>query len=238
MSILAAVFISLALMLGVLVLPYSLPGALVLFVLGVGSLALIGWRARGRFRPVLIGTAVLCLALFLVWNLALMPYVSQEVVTELETLSAEGEAGRALIVYHPGRSDLQEQAMQGFADGLLDSGWGVDRVTASREAPTDIAAYDLLVVGAQSYTWAPALPVQDYLRRVGDLDGLPVVAVLSGLGETGPATDVMRELIAEVNGTEVAIHHVWQLRPMDDLYGVDDPYEAMRGVAQTLNAES
>jgi hypothetical protein len=91
-----------------------------------------------------------------------------------------------------------------------------------------------LVVGAQSYTWAPARPVQAYLRRVGALGGLPVVAILSGLGETGPATAVMRNLIAEVNGTLIEVYHVWQWRPIDDLYGTDDVAAAMRGAATSL----
>ncbi|NJO82592.1 MAG: hypothetical protein HC828_07020 [Blastochloris sp.] len=44
----------------------------------------------------------------------------------------------------------------------------------------------------------------------------------------------MRDLIAEVNGTSVGLFNVWQLRPIDDLYGTGDPLEAMRGVAQAL----
>jgi hypothetical protein len=162
-----------------------------------------------------------------------MPWANQPVISEVTTFNPEGDGGRALVVYHPGRSDLQERAVNGFVEGLAAAGWRVDLTTASDQAPipTD---YDLLVIGAQSYTWAPAQPVQDYLRRVGNLERLPVVAVLSGLGETGPANDVMRDLIAEVNGNTVALYNVWQLRPIERLYGTDDPFEAMRGVAQAL----
>ena len=151
----------------------------------------------------------------------------------LGTLGADA-ADAALIVYHPGRSDLQAQAVRGFADGLVEMGWRVDLTTASAETPTDLTGYRLLVLGAQSCTWAPAQPVQAYMRQLGNLDGLPVAAILSGLGETGPANDVMRDLVTAQGGSLIDIYNVWQLRPIDELYGIDDPYEAMRRTARAL----
>lgn len=237
MIVAAAFFIAFLLLFGLLALPYSLVITGGSWLVGAGTFALIVARNRAQ-TPLALGTiVVMCLIGVLAWNFILMPWVNQPVIREVTRLNPDGEAGRAFVVYHPGRSDLQEQAVTGYVDGLVDAGWQVDLTTASEQTPADLTDYDLLVVGAQSYTWAPARPVQDYLRRVGDLDSLPVIAILSGLGETGPANDVMRDLIEEVNGEFMTIHNIWQLRPIDDLYGTDDPYDAMRQMAQQLEAE-
>lgn len=231
MTILLACIVAILLLFGLLALPYSLLITGASWVLSGGIVVFVALRTRPRL-PLMLGVVVgLCVVGVLVWNFVLMPWVNQPVVSDITSLNADGETGRAFVVYHPGRSDLQEQAVNGFVNGLVEADWQVDLTTASAETPTDLSGYNLLVVGAQSYTWAPARPVQDYLRRVGDLNSLPVIAILSGLGETGPANDVMLELVEEVNGDLVTIHNIWQLRPIDDLYGTDDPYEAMKGVA-------
>lgn len=231
MMIFFALLIALVMMLGVLALPYSMALALGSIGLGVVLLGVMVWRGGERRNTAIIGVIVFCLLLFLGWNFALMPFVNQPVVRELETLNPDGAEGAALIVYHPGRSDLQERATSGFADGLVEAGWRVDITTPSAETISDLTEYDLLIFGAQSYTWTPALPLKDYLQRVGDLEGKPVIAIISGLGETTPANSDMRSLLEEVNGSLIELYNVWQVRPIDDLYGVDDPYEAMRGVA-------
>jgi hypothetical protein len=79
------------------------------------------------------------------------------------------------------------------------------------------------------------VPVKDYVRRVGDLKGKPVIAIISGLGEVTPANDDMRALVEAAHGTPIEIYNVWQLRPIDDVYGTDDPYEAMYSVAPTIS---
>jgi hypothetical protein len=232
MTIAAAFFIAALALFGVLALPYNLILTGIAWLMGVGLL-LLTVRRRAELLKVVGAVAVFCAAGVSGWAFVLMPWVNQPVVSEVTSFNPQGETGRALVIYHPGRSDLQERAVRGFVEGLVTAGWRVDLTTASEQAPAP-TGYDLLVLGAQSYTWAPARPVEAYLRRAGDLDGLPVVAILSGLGETGPANAVMRDLIAEAKGSLIALHNVWQLRPMDDLYGTDDPFTAMHGVAQAL----
>lgn len=234
MTILIAIAIALMILFGALALPYSVILTTICWVLAVGGLVVVAVRQREHLRMLLILTPVLCILGVLIWNVILMPWVNVEVVSGITPFNPDGREGYAFVVYHPGQSDLQTHAVNGFVEGLVQSDWRVDLTTASAQTPTNLAAYDLLVLGAQSYTWSPARPIQSYLARVGDLNGMPVVAILSGLGETGPANTVMRELVSGANGTLMTLHNVWQLRPIDDLYGTDDPFEAMRGVAQTL----
>jgi|GEM_PF-2975677 len=236
MIILATIITSFGLFLGVLAWPYSRALSSVCFGISLVALGWVAWRQREALLGALGGTAVLCLLGFLGWSFLLMPWANREAPPQIEQRNPGGTAGAALIVYHPGRSNLQTEAVTGFADGLAAADWAVTLATANSAAPADLTNYDLLVVGAQSYTWAPAQPVQAYLRRVGDLAGKPVVAILSGLGETGPATTVMADLIAELNGKGLEIYHVWQMRPIDELYGIDDPHAAMYQMAVALAA--
>lgn len=232
MALVISIVATLTILFGVLALPYNGILSFLSWALAAGVLVYAFVRQPDKRSRVLGGTVVGCALGILVWNVVLMAWVNQEVVREVTTLNPNGTTGTALVVYHPGRSDLQERAINGFVEGLVETGWRVQLATASSQTPTDLSAVSLLVVGAQSYTWVPARPVQDYLRRVGDLKGLPVVAILSGLGETGPANAAMGDLVREVKGTLTAIHNVWQLRPIDELYGTDDPFAAMRNVAR------
>jgi hypothetical protein len=233
MPILIAFLIAFVILCGVLALPYSLALTAGAWILGGGLLLFMMIRRQSaQQRITVVGGVALFGVLGLVgWNVVLMPWANQEVVSQVTRHNTGGTSGTAFVVYHPGRSDLQTRTVNGFVAGLVQAGWAVDVTTASTQTPVDLSAYDLLVLGAQAYTWSPARPVQDYLARVGDLNGLPVVALMSGLGETGPANTVMRDLITASNGTLLDIYNVWQLRPIDDLYGTDDPFEAMRQTA-------
>jgi hypothetical protein len=234
MTFLAAFCIALLLLFGLLALPYSAALAVICWLLSAGIIGVLFLRQRARLPRTLAAVLVFCVLGVLIWNVVLMPWANTEVISAVTTRNADGTSGSALLVYHPGRSDLQERAITGFVDGLVAAGWRVDLTTASAQTPTDLSSYDLLVLGAQSYTWAPARPVQDYLRRVADLAGKSVVVILSGLGETGPANGVMRDLVAETNGALIEIYNIWQLRPIDDLYGVNDPQIAMYNAATAL----
>jgi hypothetical protein len=233
MTLLAGIVVALLVLFGILALPYSTVLTVIVWLVSASILTLAYVRMRAKLPVVLSVAGVMCVLGILSWSFVLMPWANQPVASAVKTFNPEGKMGRALIVYHPGRSDLQERAITGFVEGLVAKGWYIDLTTASEQTPTP-NGYDLLVLGAQSYTWAPAWPVQDYLRRIGDLRGLPTVAILSGLGETGPANTVMRDLINATNGRIMSIYNVWQMRPINTLYGTEDPSEAMRNMAQAL----
>ena len=90
-------------------------------------------------------------------------WLSIEVKSEVEVRNLEGDAGTALLVYHPGKSDFQEKVTYAFAEGLVSNGWRVELTTASAQAPTDLSSYDLLALGGPTYWFAPARPVRRYL---------------------------------------------------------------------------
>lgn len=114
---------------------------------------------------------------------------SHEVVSEVASVNTSGTTGHALLVYHPGMSDFPERVTAAFASGLASAGWRVDRTTASHQAPVDLTGYDLIVLGSPVYGNAAAKPLTDYLARLGDLAGRPVVLVFTAAGDAGPALD-------------------------------------------------
>jgi hypothetical protein len=164
--------------------------------------------------------------------------INRETVSALEVLNPEGRAGRALIVYHPGLSDLQSRLTSAFARGLVEAGWRVERTTTSERAPTKLSGYALLVLGVHTYWWSPDGPTRRYLERVGDLEGKPTVALLSALGAAGRAQGLTEELIRNHGGKLLAVQPLFTMRPNDeqdsrpnDVVAADLAYRLARRIA-------
>jgi hypothetical protein len=160
--------------------------------------------------------------------------VNAEVISDVEVLNPNGSTGAALLVYHPGRSGYQEMLIEGFSEGLVSNGWRVGIATASKEAPTDLSGYDLLVLSAPTYDWVPARPIQRYLERLGDLGGQPTVVIISAAGTTTLSLPMMEDLVREANGDLVASHALWTMVPNRMVYGIDDSEEIMRREAKAI----
>lgn len=130
-------------------------------------------------------------------------YASREVVTPLSTVNASGSTGRALLVFHPGMSDFPQRITTAFADGLAQAGWRVDRTTASRQAVAELSAYDLIVLGSPVYANSPAKPLADYVRRIADFSGKPVVLVYTAAGDASVALQSSAAIVSERHGKVV-----------------------------------
>jgi flavorubredoxin len=127
-----------------------------------------------------------------------------------------GETGRALVVYHPGKSDFQNRVFAGFAEGLVSNGWRVEVTTPSPQAPTGMADYDLLVLGGPTYGFTPNQPIQKYVSRLGDLGGKPTVTIITALGMGQRSSGRMEQLIRQANGNLVKALVLYKARPNDD----------------------
>jgi flavorubredoxin len=149
-------------------------------------------------------------------------------------LNPDGSTGTALVVYHPGRSGFQEMFIHAFSEGLVSNGWRVEISTVSKETPTDLSGYDLLVLSAPTYDWVPAKPIPRYLERLGDLEGQPTAVILSAAGTTTLSVPTMEEMVREANGDLVASYTLWTLIPNRLRYGIDDAEEIMHQAAQAI----
>jgi hypothetical protein len=203
--------------------------------IGLLSFAIAVAVALARNSPRASALSVLvALAVFGVWFLTYDIWftgrANAEVVTPVTTIGGAGRAGCALIVHHHGRGreHFQRRMQLAFAEGLQSQGWRVDITTASRAAPTDVSAYDLLVLGAQTYNWCPARAVVDYADRLHDLRGKPVVVVVSGGGMTERAMRVLQAHVVRAGGAIVDAIEIWKSRPNAERHGLSDPVAIMR----------
>jgi flavorubredoxin len=139
-----------------------------------------------------------------------------------------------LLVYHPGKSGYQKLITQAFSDGLVSNGWRVEVTTASKEAPTNLSTYDLLVLSAPTYDWEPAKTIQRYLERLGDLEGQSTVVIVSAAGKSTRSLPFMEDLVREANGNLVASYTLWTLVPNRVAHGIDNAEVIMRQGAMKI----
>jgi flavorubredoxin len=161
-------------------------------------------------------------------------WLNKEVVSEVEVRNPEGDAGTALVVYHPGKSDFQEKVTYAFAEGLASNGWRVEITTASSQAPTDLAGYDLLVLGGPTYWFAPNRPVRRYLSRLGDIRGQPTATIITAMGLGERSISIMDQDVQEANGDLVKSLILYTIRPNEDLYGINDAVEIATQAAKEI----
>lgn len=138
---------------------------------------------------------------------------SREVASAVTTLNPAGQRGRALLVYHPGLSGFPKQVTGSFADGLARAGWRVDVTTASRQAPADVSAYALVVLGTPVYLESAAAPLSAYVARVGDFRNKPVVLVFTAAEEAGPAMAKTASEVAALHGRVLGRYGYTSSRP-------------------------
>lgn len=158
---------------------------------------------------------------------------SQEVVSGIEVLNRGGQ-GTALVVYHPGFTDFHERVTSAFADGLVSNGWRVEMTTASPRAPTDLSSYDLLVLGGPAYFWTPNVPIESYLRRLGDLGGKRTAIIITAMGMGGPSISATERLVQAANGDLGTSLLLYSLAPNEGIYGMNDPEQIAYQVAKGI----
>lgn len=157
-----------------------------------------------------------------------------DVSSGIRVFNDAGSTGRALVVYHPGLSSFQEDVTFALVEGLIDSDWACDVTTAHREAPTDLSAYDALILGAPTYAWEPASSMKRYIARLGDFSGRPVLLLLTAAGATRNATDIFRADVEAAGGRVTEVLEIFQAAPNEELHGIGDPLEIARRAGARL----
>ena len=76
-------------------------------------------------------------------------------------------------------------------------------------------------MGGPTYNFAPNRPIRRYLKRAGDLGGLPTVTITTGLGAGERASAILQDLVRQANGTLVQALLLYKMRPNDDDNYVD-----------------
>lgn len=126
--------------------------------------------------------------------------INSDYVSEIDVLNTGGSE-TALIIYHPGLSSFMKDVTYAFADGLVENGWRVEITTASSQAPTDLSDYSLLALGSPVYADSPSPTIKRHIQRMGDLEGMNTVLLVTSGGSDGGAEASMQQTVEEHNGT-------------------------------------
>jgi flavorubredoxin len=160
--------------------------------------------------------------------------INLETVTQLKTVNPTSSGPRVIVVYSPGISDFHQRMVDAFISGLVASGWSVDIVTASSQAPVDLTSYSLLVIGGPLYGGQPSKPIQDYMARLTDLKGLRVYTLLSTAGSPRNADQIMTTWITTHKGVEAGKLILYTMAPNETVDEVSDPTLIAAKTAQSL----
>ena len=134
--------------------------------------------------------------------------------SKIDVLNPEGTK-MALVIYHPGLASFQQDTTYAFADGLVENGWKVEITTPSSEAPTDLSGYSLLVLGSPVYAGAPAPTLQRHLERIGDLNGIDTVLIVTSGGSDGEAEATLQQAVEDHDGNIVLVLSLYTSTPND-----------------------
>jgi flavorubredoxin len=140
--------------------------------------------------------------------------INNDYVSGIEVLNADGTR-TALIIYHPGLSSFMKDVAYAFADGLAENGWKVEITTASSQAPTDLSGYSLLVLGSPVYADGPSPTIKRHIERIGDLNGIDTVLLVTSGGSEGGAEASMQQTVEEHNGSVELVLSLFTSAPND-----------------------
>ena len=130
--------------------------------------------------------------------------INNDYTSDIDVLNADGTE-TVLIIYHPGLSSFMKDVVYAFADGLVENDWRVEVTTASSQAPTDLSAYSLLVLGSPVYADSPSATIKRHVERIGGLSGMSTVLLVTSGGSDGGAEASMQQTVEENGGTVVEV---------------------------------
>ncbi|MCK4884676.1 hypothetical protein KAS24_01275, partial [Candidatus Bathyarchaeota archaeon] len=122
--------------------------------------------------------------------------INSDYVSGIDVLNADGSE-TALIIYHPGLSSFMKDVVYAFADGFVETGWRIEITTASSQAPTDLSEYSLLVLGSPVYAGNPSPTIKRHIERIGDLQGINTVLLVTSAGSDGGTAASMQQTVEE-----------------------------------------
>jgi len=187
-----------------------------------------------RFSRVLIwilGPILLVWLLLTLWVQQGRPVVSWSV-------SLDAGSSRALILYNPDPIyNLDAQLAHAFAEGLEESGWS--SAVSSYETISDSVPppYDLFVIIANTYNWAPDWPTRHFIERSSWLEGTSVVALTLGSGDTERSMRLLEEVLNSRRAQLLDSRTFWLLRPNDESRMEESNVEVARDLVRKWAGE-
>ena len=162
---------------------------------------------------------VISIAGLAVTAMIVVTFNSQEIIRDVETYNSTGTKGSVFVVFRPGLTSFNEDVVDGFVSGLVDADWRVEITTSSQQTPTNVSAYDLIVLGSPTNGAQPHQAMQDYLTRV-NLLGKPVVLIITSGGIGLNAVTSFRNSTINANGIvhSELMFHIFESDAIDRAY--------------------
>ena len=159
--------------------------------------------------------------------------INSDYVSGIDVLNADGSK-IALILYSPGLSSFMKDVVYAFADGLVANNWKVEITTVSSQAPIDLSEYSLLVFGSPVYADSPSPTIKRHVERIGDLQGIDTVLLVTSVGNSGGAEVSMQQIIEEYGGTIEMVLPLFTTAPNE---GNGDPLDIAEQAGKDLFIE-
>lgn len=119
----------------------------------------------------------------------------------------------ALLVYNPDPFyNLDEQVCKSFARALAEEEWHV-RITTVSEAKKLRSDTDLYVFCANTYNWAPDIPLRKYIENHQKLKQAAVVGITIGSGSTERAHRIHLRTLEEKETLLLGTAEYWLMKP-------------------------
>ena len=168
-----------------------------------------------------------------VW-LGLTLWVQQGRMAKPQDFPLANARGHALILYNPDPIyDLDAQLAYSYSEGLLKSGWSSSIVTYEGLQDSVPPRYDLYVIIANTYNWAPDWPTRNFIEAASWLEGRPVVAITLGSGATGRSCRLLKEVLQGRRVKLLDARTFWLLRPNDESRMEESNVEVARDLVRT-----
>ncbi len=144
--------------------------------------------------------------------------------------------GEAAVIYNPDPfSDFDEQVSIQIAKGLQSAGYKVVVVPTNEDVP-DLALYDLTVLCANTYNFAPDWNVATLIKN-RDWQNHRVAAVTLGAGETNLAAKQLKGMLKNAGAEIIGDAEFWLMKPNDENYNAESNRQAAKEKAYRFAIE-
>ena len=176
--------------------------------------------------------ALIAIGFILTCWLVLSLYVQREAAAKTIWLGREDSERQVLIVYDPDPIyNLDEQVGMAIAESLSQNDWAVALKTVRATDGDKLRDYDLIVVIANTYNWAPDRAVKNFVGRCSELHK-PFAATTLGAGSTSRAQRLLEQAVLASGNKLIASQKLWLMRPNDEERIKEDNVEVARDMAR------
>lgn len=194
-------------------------------------------KNQQSMKKTLLTFSALVVILVGVWGI-LTWSVQKERPARVTTYGFDDCTHQALIVYNPDPMyNLDEQVCRAFAKGLVSQNWTATVATVSGAKQLNPTDFNLLVVCANTYNFAPDKVVMNYIAE-HNLTAVKAVGMVVGSGTTEQAKKRLQAALAKARVELLSMEDYWLLRPNDETAPAElSNVEVAIQQAQTLGSE-